>query len=556
MPNCAHPAARSSAPAEARRPTRSVAHVGGPGIRRRAAAVLAALVLGLSFGAVTAPSTGAAVLFGNDISWPQCPVAGGGAGQPMPPDSTQFVVVGLTDGLPFTENPCVASQLQWVRDHAKPAHAYTMAGFPTSTQLSTYGSQGPWSTTTRAARLSNAGYAEATYATTTLARIGWRPPVVWIDVEPRSAQPWPSSTWTQRIENRYVVEGLMRGLRDRGYAYGLYSNASGWQAITGSWLLPGVPVWATAGTLDYPNEALDRCAQPSFSGGRVYLSQWWNATTDFDRTCEPYGFTALPVAASTLTASTSDFDGDWRNDLVVRWTDGSLRLYSGNGTGGLLPGRKIGVGWNIMDALDTAGDLDGTGSLDIVARERATGYLWLYRGDGRGGFTVPRLRLGTGWGVMRVIVGPGDLNGDGRLDLLALRASNGTLWLYPGNGRGSLLAPRQVASGWAGYDSIVPVGDVTGDGRPDVMAREPSTGRLWLYPGTGAGGFGARVLVGTGWNTMTALASAGDVNGDRVGDVLARDRAGVLWLYPRTAAGGSAPRRQVGTGWNIASAIF
>jgi len=553
MPNCVHPAVWSSpAPTVAHR-----AHArGDERARRRLAAVVAALALALSFGVATTPAVGAAALFGNDISWPQCTVAQGGAGLPMPPTSTQFVVVGLTHGLPFTENPCVISQVQWVRDHARPAQAYTMAGFPTTAQLSTYGSRGPWATTTRAGRLSNVGYAEATYATATLSRTGWRPPVVWIDVEPRPAQPWPSSTWAQRVENRYVVEGIMRGLRDRGYAYGLYSNSSGWQAITGSWLLPGVPVWATAGTLDYPNEALDRCTQPSFSGGRVYLSQWWNTTTDFDRTCEPYAFTALPVAASTLTASTGDFTGDWRTDVIARWTTGALRLYSGTGTGSLSLGRQVGSGWNVFDALDTVGDLDGTGSLDIVAREKATGYLWLYRGNGVGGFTLPKIRIGSGWGTMRIIVGPGDLTGDGRPDVLALRASDGTLWVYPGTGRGSIQSARPVATGWGRYDRIVPVGDVTGDGRPDVMAREPSTGRLWLLAGTGAGGFAAPVVVGTGWNSMTALASPGDFDGDRVGDVLARDRAGVLWLYPRTASGGWSPRRQVSTGWNVANAIF
>ena len=62
--------------------------------------------------------------------------------------------------------------------------------------------------------------------------------------------------------------------------------------------------------------------------------------------------------------------------------------------------------------------------------------------------------------------------------------------------------------------------------------------------------------VGTGWNGMTAIMSPGDLNGDRVPDVLARDAAGRLWLYPRTAAGGWGPRVLVSTGWNIVNAIF
>jgi len=527
--------------------------------RNRVRLVVFAVVsaLALSLGVLAAPVARAAVLFGHDISWPQCSSLGGGSGPPMPPDSTQFVIVGLTNGLPFTENPCVAGQLAWVRDRAKPAHAYTMAGFPTSAQLTTYGSQGPWSTSTRAGRLSNVGYAEARYAVTTLGRIGWRPPVVWVDVEPRAAQPWPSSTSAQRLENRYVIEGIMRGLRDSGFAYGLYSNSSGWQSITGSWWLPGVPVWATAGTLDYPNEALDRCTQPSFSGGRVYVSQWWDdIPRDYDRTCDPYAFSALAMPPSSLSSSTGDFTGDWKNDVIARWTTSALKLYAGNGTGSMSTGVQIGSGWHIFNALETVGDFNGDGTLDVVAREASTGYLWLYRGNGRGGFITPPVRFGAGWQVMNAIVGPGDFNGDGRVDLLARRASDGSLFLYPGTGTGGAKAAVRVATGWNRFDIVIGVGDVNGDGRPDLMSRERSTGRLWLHTGNGTGGIASSTVVGSGWNAMTAIMSPGDFTGDRVGDVLARDSAGNLWLYPRTAAGGWGPRTRVGTGWNIVNAIF
>ena len=45
----------------------------------------------------------------------------------------------------------------------------------------------------------------------------------------------------------------------------------------------------------------------------------------------------------------------------------------------------------------------------------------------------------------------------------------------------------------AGYDWLLAVGDVTGDRRPDLLARERSTGTLWTLPGTSTG-FGARKL--------------------------------------------------------------
>ena len=106
-----------------------------PRQRARLVRTLAALTLVLGLAPLTSPASRAATLSGHDVSWPQCPIAVGGYGLPMPPTSTQFVVVGLTKGLPFTENPCLASQVQWVQDHGKPTQAYTMAGFPTAAQL-------------------------------------------------------------------------------------------------------------------------------------------------------------------------------------------------------------------------------------------------------------------------------------------------------------------------------------------------------------------------------------------------------------------------------------
>ena len=261
--------------------------------------VLAALALVLGLAPLTSPVSRAATLSGHDISWPQCPVAVGGYGLPMPPTTTRFVVVGLTKGLPFTRNPCLANQVAWVRSHGKPAQAYTMAAFPTAAQLAAYRAKGPWSSSTRAGQLSNVGYAEAAYAVAELKRVGFAPSVVWVDIEPRPAQPWPTGTASRQRENRYVVEGLMRGLRDARLSYGVYSYLSGWKSITGSWWLPGVPVWATAGRLDYPGEARDRCHQASFSGGRVQIAQWYDDTRDYDLTCDPGTLAALPVPTRT-----------------------------------------------------------------------------------------------------------------------------------------------------------------------------------------------------------------------------------------------------------------
>jgi hypothetical protein len=113
-----------------------------------------------------------------------------------------------------------------------------------------------------------------------------------------------------------------------------------------------------------------------------------------------------------------------------------------------------------------------------------------------------------------------------------------------------------VGTGWNAFNALVGPGDFNGDGAVDVLARETATGLLWLYRGSGTGGWLPRVRVGTGWNAMTAVVSPGDFNGDRTADLLARDGAGVLWLYPGSGAGTFLSRVRVGPGWNGLAPLF
>jgi hypothetical protein len=48
-----------------------------------------------------------------------------------------------------------------------------------------------------------------------------------------------------------------------------------------------------------------------------------------------------------------------------------------------------------MSALVGPGDFDGDRFVDVLARD-GSGYLWLYRGNGQGGW-LPRVKVGNGW---------------------------------------------------------------------------------------------------------------------------------------------------------------
>ena len=53
--------------------------------------------------------------------------------------------------------------------------------------------------------------------------------------------------------------------------------------------------------------------------------------------------------------------------------------------------------------------------------------------------------------------------------------------LFLGSGDGELLHVAQLGTGWSGYDLIAGAGDLDGDGIADLVARD-TAGRLWLLP--------------------------------------------------------------------------
>lgn len=247
--------------------------------------------------------------------------------------------------------------------------------------------------------------------------------------------------------------------------------------------------------------------------------------------------------------------------FLTRDAQGTLWRYdgTGNATSPYRPRVEVGGGWQQYNSITALSKLTADGSGDVVARD-GSGVLWYYRGGGATKVFAPRTRVGGGWGVYNTVAGTGDVTGDGRADLLA-RDASGVLWLYQGTGNTTapFAARTKVGGGWAVYSTLVGAGDLTGDGRADLLARDAS-GALWLYQGTGkaAAPYTARTKVGTGWTIYNALLVPGDLTGDGRADILGRDASGTLWLYQGTSKA-TAPytgRTMVGTGWTIYNSLI
>ncbi|WP_167761719.1 VCBS repeat-containing protein [Blastococcus sp. CT_GayMR19] len=261
---------------------------------------------------------------------------------------------------------------------------------------------------------------------------------------------------------------------------------------------------------------------------------------------------AVPRPVNRGTSASRDLDGDGRADTIGRQQGtGTLWFYPGNGAGGVVSRRVVGSGWQMHDSMVLSPDLTGDGRPDLWARDLGTGGLWVYPGDGTGSFTAAT-QVGWGWHMHDALMAAGDVTGDGLPDLWARERATGYLWLYPGSAGGVPTAPRWVGSGWQMHDALIAPGDVNGDGFADLWAREASTGVLWFYSGDGAGGFRTANSVGYGWGMHDTLIPTVDQTGDGRPDLFGRQRStGDRYLYPTTATGTPTSPRFGGSGWQM-----
>ncbi|MFF4169711.1 FG-GAP-like repeat-containing protein [Streptomyces sp. NPDC001744] len=271
------------------------------------------------------------------------------------------------------------------------------------------------------------------------------------------------------------------------------------------------------------------------------------------------------TASGTITATGGapawrDLAGnDGFGDLLVSDAAGLVSMYRGNGTGGL-SARIAGTGtaFPATTVLVPYDDVDDDRCADVLAR--VGDRLRAYRpGCGKVvSASSPYTEIGVGWGQYDVLTSPGDLDGDGRTDLLARQASTGDVYFYGGTADHRLKARVRIGTNWKLYAKLVGAGDLNGDGRGDLLGVDAS-GVLWQYHGTAAGGVTARTQVGGGWGVYSALAGTGDLNGDGRADLVARDTTGKLYAYYSTGSAATpyGGRVLIGTGgWNTFTSLF
>ncbi|MEW1550732.1 FlgD immunoglobulin-like domain containing protein [Streptomyces tsukubensis] len=327
----------------------------------------------------------------------------------------------------------------------------------------------------------------------------------------------------------------------------------------GRWQLSRPAGSWSIGIKDVAGHAVRTVAQTSPAGKGAQLTAAWDGKDNTGRTVRngKYSVTLTidgRVAASqwiTLSGSHDaprDYTADGIPEVVTR-LGADLVAHQGlvkTATGGGV--QRVSKGWKNITSVLPMGDMNNQGCDDLVVRNTA-GELWRHEGTCAGlpGPTSAKVRIGTGFASFDTILAAGDLTGDGRGDLLA-RKPDGKLYAYAATSTGALRSAGIISGSFKGL-TLIAAGDLTGDRHGDLLARDAG-GELWRFNGTGKGTLGAKTLVQKDWAvTSKAFAGTGDLNGDGNADLVSRDTTGRLWQHLGTGKGTLSAAVQVGTGW-------
>ena len=224
------------------------------------------------------------------------------------------------------------------------------------------------------------------------------------------------------------------------------------------------------------------------------------------------------VGTSPYAVAVGDLNGDGKPDLVAanRGSNNlSVLLNKGDGTATLLAAVNYATG--ALPYAVAVADFNGDGKPDVATANESgnSASVLLNKGDGTGTL-LSAVSYATG--NTAVSVAAGDVNGDGKPDLVVANYSgnNVSVLVNKGDGSGTFLAAVNYAAGGNSPYSVA-VGDLNGDGKPDLAVATYSTNSVNVLLNNGSGTFAAAVAYPTGgaaWSVAIA-----DLNGDGVPDL-------------------------------------
>ena len=232
-----------------------------------------------------------------------------------------------------------------------------------------------------------------------------------------------------------------------------------------------------------------------------------------------------PTSSYDYIVKVGDVNGDGKPDIVIaNRYESTVTVLPGNGNGTFGAKAEYAVGsFGTQPRSIAIGDLNGDGKADILTANQGSNTVSVLLNNGNGTFAA---KVDYIVGVNPVSVAVGDFNGDGKLDIVTANSGNyqsatqdydgNTVSVLYGNGNGTFAAKVDYTVGVAPFSVVV--GDLNGDGKADIATSSHYGSAVSVLLNNGAGGFAAKVDYAVGLQPRSI--AIGDFNGDNKPDLV------------------------------------
>jgi hypothetical protein len=233
--------------------------------------------------------------------------------------------------------------------------------------------------------------------------------------------------------------------------------------------------------------------------------------------------------------ASGDFNNDTRLDLVIanEGTDSIGIILGYNYTS-----FQSQVTFSNNDSLQPSGvvvsDFNSDTYLDIAATFTLVSTVGILLGCGNGNFTSIS-SYSTENGSKPTGIAVGDLNNDGRSDIVVANSGTNNIGVLLGYGNGSFTSTITYPAGNASYPIAVAVGDINNDDRLDIVVANNDANNIGVLLGYGNGSFSVIKTYSTGEGSTPYAVAVIDIDIDGRLDIIVAnygtDNVGIFFGY-------------------------